>query len=415
MGADKTGAPAPLVERGELDQEQHDAVRDVFYIPGAATLVRGDLFSALAGFDPEIELLGEDLDLSWRAHVVGARVLVAPGARVAHLEALSQRRPLDDRRRLQMRHRLRSSRVAYTWWSRVRVIPQAALVALAEFVFGVVTGRFHHAADVVAAWAWNVRHRRSVRARRRLLAEHRTVADRDVRRLQVRGSARVSAFLRGQLGLDESRLGDNRLGNMTGAGPRPGHQPALGPGPLRAGGLGGGAGPAGLRQPRAAHQRHPRDRPVRGLSQPSLGPGPAVAERIPGHRAWARPRPPPRCWACSAAWATCSAVPWACCAPCWWSAPCRSGVLGMWRLARPLGSRRARITAMVVYACLPVGHQRHGPRSLGRPGALRPVALDGQPAGEGVAAGALRSGRRRRRPGRGRPTGLAADPAARAW
>ncbi len=64
MGADKTGAPAPLVERGELDQEQHDAVRDVFYIPGAATLVRGDLFTALGGYDPGIELLGEDLDLS---------------------------------------------------------------------------------------------------------------------------------------------------------------------------------------------------------------------------------------------------------------------------------------------------------------------------------------------------------------
>ena len=31
------------------------------------------------------------------------------------------------------------------------------------------------------------------------------------------------------------------------------------------------------------------------------------------------------------------------------------GALGIWRLARPLGSRRARITALVVYACLPVG------------------------------------------------------------
>ena len=107
--------PRPrYVERGELDQEQHDAVRDVFYVPGAATLVRADLFTALGGFDPGIELLGEDLDLSWRAHVVGARVLVAPGARIAHLEALGQRRPVDDRRRLQMRHRLRTSRVAYT-------------------------------------------------------------------------------------------------------------------------------------------------------------------------------------------------------------------------------------------------------------------------------------------------------------
>ena len=31
MGADKTGVFAPYVEVGELDQEQHDAVRDVFF------------------------------------------------------------------------------------------------------------------------------------------------------------------------------------------------------------------------------------------------------------------------------------------------------------------------------------------------------------------------------------------------
>ena len=34
LAVDKTGAVAPVVERGELDQEQHDAVRDVFAVPG---------------------------------------------------------------------------------------------------------------------------------------------------------------------------------------------------------------------------------------------------------------------------------------------------------------------------------------------------------------------------------------------
>src|SRR5208283_4135261 len=33
--------------------------------------------------------MGEDLDLCWRAQVVGARVLVAPEARVRHLEELA--------------------------------------------------------------------------------------------------------------------------------------------------------------------------------------------------------------------------------------------------------------------------------------------------------------------------------------
>ena len=39
----------PIAERGELDQEQHDDVRDVFVVPGGCTLIRADLFDRSAG------------------------------------------------------------------------------------------------------------------------------------------------------------------------------------------------------------------------------------------------------------------------------------------------------------------------------------------------------------------------------
>ncbi len=127
MGSDRYGQPVHYVERGDLDQAQHDAVRDVFYVPGAATLVRADLFEALGGFDRAMTFHGEDLDLCWRAHAAGARVVVAPAARVAHLEALGIRRPVDDRRRLQQRHRLRAMRTATTLGTRVRITPFSAV------------------------------------------------------------------------------------------------------------------------------------------------------------------------------------------------------------------------------------------------------------------------------------------------
>lgn len=76
IGVDKTGVQSPVAERGELDQEQHDAVRDVFVVPGACTVVRSDLFDAIGGFDEGIDYLGDDVDLCWRTHLVGARVKV---------------------------------------------------------------------------------------------------------------------------------------------------------------------------------------------------------------------------------------------------------------------------------------------------------------------------------------------------
>ncbi|MEO7397635.1 MAG: glycosyltransferase, partial [Ilumatobacteraceae bacterium] len=93
LGVDRFGEVDPLVEPGEVDQEQHDAVRDVFALPSACMLVRADLFNALGGFDPSVSFYGDDIDLCWRAHLSGARVVVVPAARARHRERLVQRRP----------------------------------------------------------------------------------------------------------------------------------------------------------------------------------------------------------------------------------------------------------------------------------------------------------------------------------
>lgn len=196
MGVDKTGVLAPIAEPGELDQEQHDAVRDVFVVPSACMLIRSDLFTALGGFDEEIEYLGDDLDLCWRAHLLGARVLIAPAARVRHLEALQLRRHRDDRRRLFARHRLRTSLIAYGRFHRLRVIPQTIVLTIMEAIVAMVTGRPGQAGDVLAAWPWNLRRRRGLRRRRKELAAMRRVSDREIRAMQIRGSSRLNAFVR---------------------------------------------------------------------------------------------------------------------------------------------------------------------------------------------------------------------------
>ncbi len=207
MGADRFGHPAPYVERGDLDQEQHDAVRDVFFIPGAATLVRADLFEALGGFDDVITFHGEDLDLCWRAHVAGARVIVNPAAVVAHLEALGVRRPIDDRRRLQARHRLRTMRASDTFGTRIRAVPEAFVLSFAEIVQAVVLGHFRRARDIASAWTWNARNSSSMRARRQSLAAVRRVDDGEVHAFQSRGSARLSWFMRTRVARSEAAAG----------------------------------------------------------------------------------------------------------------------------------------------------------------------------------------------------------------
>jgi GT2 family glycosyltransferase len=207
---DKAGHRAGLVEAGELDQEQHDAVRDVFAAPGACMLVRADLFASLGGFDPQITLLGEDIDFCWRAQVAGARVVVAPAARVRHVEASTEgRRPVPlaegvpgGLSGLEDRHRVRTMLKCYGRWHLFRVAPQAALLTAVATIYSLMLGRVGDARGEVSAWIWNLRRIGSVRGARRQVQRTRTVPDRDIRRLQIGGSARARAFVEARVGGD---------------------------------------------------------------------------------------------------------------------------------------------------------------------------------------------------------------------
>lgn len=218
---DKGGAWWSFVEPGELDQAQHDSVRDVFVAPGGCTLVRADLFATLGGFDPAMTLLGEDVDLSWRAQVAGARVVVAPAARVRHRQALTagerllpdslapfdpDRRPArvrDQLRPLQLRHRLRAVLKNYGRFHLLRVLPQLLVLHTTEAVYALATGRTATARAIAGAWTWNLRALGPLRRVRRQSQRGRSLSDAEVRRLHARGSARIRAFLAGQFGAED--------------------------------------------------------------------------------------------------------------------------------------------------------------------------------------------------------------------
>ncbi len=102
-------------------------MRDVFYVSSAAMLVRTDLFEALGGFDPDTFPGSEDLDLCWRAWLAGARVVVAPDARAAHVEGRDvAAAPRTSRAHATLaRRRVRVVLTSYSRRSLLRVVPLA--------------------------------------------------------------------------------------------------------------------------------------------------------------------------------------------------------------------------------------------------------------------------------------------------
>lgn len=198
LGLDRFGEVDPLVGPGEVDQEQHDAVRDVFVLPSACLLVRADLFRALGGFDPAISFHGDDVELCWRAHLTGARVVVAPDARVRHREALVERRPDLNHGTLRSRHRMRAV-ATLTGGSRLfgRSL-QMVVLTVVEVVVGLFTGRLGEALSSLRALIGLVPRTPAIVARRRSIRGQRMVPEREVLGLQGRGSSRLTSYLRGK-------------------------------------------------------------------------------------------------------------------------------------------------------------------------------------------------------------------------
>lgn len=86
----------------------HGASRYIEYAAFPTALVRSDVWDALAGFDEEIPMYAEDLDLCWRARDVSARVWFCAEAEFVHIGNASGGSRWTERRRWELMSRAES-------------------------------------------------------------------------------------------------------------------------------------------------------------------------------------------------------------------------------------------------------------------------------------------------------------------
>ena len=359
LSVDKFAMSAPLADEGEIDQAQRDAVTDVFAVPGACMLVRADLFRTLGGFDAAMEFRGDDVDLCWRAQLAGARVMVVPDAVARHRERLSDRRPVDDAEQLGLRNSVRSMLSCWGWARLVRIVPQAVLLTIVEIAYALAHGRVRHARALVGGWTWNLRRLGAIHRRRKAIAAYREVDDVDVHRLQVRGSARLRMYFRGQLGRD-----DERMVSLTSAGRE------LASSLRTTATRNAVVGLALLALVVIVGSRHFFTSTIPGVGELQPLHGGTRELLAEWWRGWHT-----RALGSSAAAPTASLVLGlggivlfghaALLRTVLLLVPLPIGGFGMWRLARPFGSRRGNLAGTVVYVATPIAYNGYAQGSLG--------------------------------------------------
>lgn len=221
LGADRIGEIDSLIELGERDQEQHDAVRDVLFLPSACIVVRADLFRELGGFAPDIPFFGEDLEFCWRAHLSGARVLVVPAAVVRHREKFDDRNPDIARPALEARHRVRTVATLSGRFQLPGVMIQLFVTSLIETIVGVFTGGLRRSIATLRASIAVLLDTRYIVRRRGEVRPIRRIAASEIHFLQVRGSARYTSFLRHRRAIAQQQVkADRRRGFRLAGGTR---------------------------------------------------------------------------------------------------------------------------------------------------------------------------------------------------
>jgi len=156
LRVDRGGHRVSGLEPGEIDQGQHEAVRDVLAVGTAGALVRRAHWEELGGLDPELPLFQDDVDLGWRTALAGRRVLVVPAARLRHARAAAsglrvvaavEPRP----RRVDRRHAVYVQAANASALALAPVLARLVLGGLLGALVALLTRRPHHARDELAA------------------------------------------------------------------------------------------------------------------------------------------------------------------------------------------------------------------------------------------------------------------------
>lgn len=210
MAVDGLGYPYKGLEEHEIDLGQHDQSVEVFYVTTTCMLVKHEVFRELRGWDARMRAFSEDLDLCWRARVAGHSVRVEPAAKVRHVIAHARglrRTPFRPQRYFSRRNRLRAVIKNSSGLRLLAVVPLFLLFAIVEMVGFIAVRQFREIPNIARALGWNLINVPQTLAERARIQRIRSVPDRRLQRLMVRGTTRIRSYVSNQAGRIEQAWG----------------------------------------------------------------------------------------------------------------------------------------------------------------------------------------------------------------
>jgi len=180
----------------EADTGQWDYPVDVFFSFGGAMFIRKEVLDIIGGYDPDYLTLADDIDLSWRCHLAGYRVVVEPKAFLYHRVSatLGKTHNRGQKRYLSERNTLRALLKNYSLGYLIFILPFYFLILMAEIVFFMLMGKFRIARWLTKAVNWNISRFAQTLKMRKRVQSFRKVRDSQIVKMMLKRSEKIRLF-----------------------------------------------------------------------------------------------------------------------------------------------------------------------------------------------------------------------------
>jgi len=179
--------------------------KKVFYADGAAIFIKKSIFFDLGMFDNDYFMFQEDIDLSWRAHLVGIPITKVPEAIVWHFSGGSvgggaikggKLKTKYFRRYLGERNIMMNLLKNYSLPNLLWILPINFLINIAEIILFLLLLKPGVAWQYIKAYCWILVNFKDIIDKRRKIQETRIVSDGEIMQRMYWGSSKLKILLK---------------------------------------------------------------------------------------------------------------------------------------------------------------------------------------------------------------------------
>ncbi len=176
----------------EEDVGQVDEVKEIFAAHGGAMLVKREVLDKVGGYDPTFFTLADDIDLSWRVHLAGYKVVVEPKALLYHrVSATLGKFGRSERRYMSEKNTFRMLLKNYSTLTLIGLIPLYLALLVSEVFFFLILRKFRIVSAYFRAVGWNIRSFKNIWREHVKIQRSRIISDKDIRRMMYKRSFKI--------------------------------------------------------------------------------------------------------------------------------------------------------------------------------------------------------------------------------